>query len=720
MLHVALLMATVGGCQADTAGRAVAPAVRASPARSAIRVDGRLDEPAWRLADSIPALTQVEPQEGSPPPFRTIVRVLVLTDALVIGVVAEDPEPAGIVSYTKQRDADLTREDHVRLVLDTFRDGRSGYVFAVSPRGARYDALVGTQGGEENANWDAVWKAATARMANGWSVEILIPVKSLLFRPGLTQWGFNVQRRIQRRQETDRWASAQRDIALTQTSRAGLLTDLPRFDLGLGLSVRPSLTGGGARDGAGAPLRGSGHVSLDVSQRLGANTLASLSANTDFAETEVDARQVNLTRFPLFFPEKRTFFLEGADIFDFGLGPSEDVIPFFSRRIGLLAGQQVPIDVGAKVNGRLGGSNFGLLAVRTRDVDTLPTANTMAVLRLKQNVLRESSVGVIATAGDPLGRRGSWLAGPDLTYQTSHFRGDKNLLVGAWGLVVGREDLGSGDRTAAGVGIAYPNDLWDVSLSYQRIGDGFDPSLGFVPRRGVRLASAAVNWQPRPARPIGPLHIRQCFWENELSYVAGLSGGWQSYRYFTAPINCRLESGDRFEFNVVPTGERLTQPFEVAAGLTIPAGVYHFRRYRLEGGLATKRRLSAQATWWFGGFFDGYLDQYELAAAWKPSGLFIFELDGERDVGRMPVGRFVQDLVGTRVRLNVSPDLQLSSFVQYDDDADEVGSNTRLRWTFDPLGEVFVVYNHNLSRPGAGWVFVGNELLVKAQYALRW
>ncbi len=468
MLHVALLMATVGGCQADTAGRAVAPAVRASPARSAIRVDGRLDEPAWRLADSIPALTQVEPQEGSPPPFRTIVRVLVLTDALVIGVVAEDPEPAGIVSYTKQRDADLTREDHVRLVLDTFRDGRSGYVFAVSPRGARYDALVGTQGGEENANWDAVWKAATARMANGWSVEILIPVKSLLFRPGLTQWGFNVQRRIQRRQETDRWASAQRDIALTQTSRAGLLTDLPRFDLGLGLSVRPSLTGGGARDAAGAPLRGSGHVSLDVSQRLGANTLASLSANTDFAETEVDTRQVNLTRFPLFFPEKRTFFLEGADIFDFGLGPSEDVIPFFSRRIGLLAGQQVPIDIGAKVNGRLGGSNFGVLAVRTRDVDTLPTANTMAVLRLKQNVLRESSVGVIGTAGDPLGRPGSWLAGPDLTYQTSHFRGDKNLLVGAWGLVVGREDLGSGDRTAAGVGIAYPNDLWDVSLTYQR------------------------------------------------------------------------------------------------------------------------------------------------------------------------------------------------------------------------------------------------------------
>jgi hypothetical protein len=712
-----LLATALVAYQTDTA-QPVALVVRASPAQGAIHVDGRLDEPSWLLADSALTLTQVEPHEGSAPTFRTVVRVLVRRDALVIGVVAEDSQPQAIVSVTKQRDADLTREDHIRLVLDTFRDGRSGYVFAVSASGARYDALVGTQGGGENANWDAVWTAATARSRTTWSVEILIPVKSLLFRPGLSAWGFNVERRIQRLQETDRWASAAQNIQLTQTSRAGLLTELPRFELGLGLNVRPSFTGGGAREGPGAPLRSSGHASLDASQRLGPNTLASLSVNTDFAETEVDARQVNLTRFPLFFPEKRTFFLEGSDIFDFGLGPSEDVIPFFSRRIGLFEGQQVPIDIGAKVNGRLGGSNFGVLAVRTRDVDTLATANTMAVVRMKQNVLRESSLGVIATAGDPLGRPGSWLAGPDLTYQTSHFRGDKNLLLGAWGLAVGRDGL-SGDRTAAGVRAAYPNDLWDITLSYQRIGDGFDPSLGFVPRRGVHLASAWVAWQPRPKRPIGPLHIRQCFWENELTYVAGLSGRWQSYRYFMAPINCRLESGDRFEFNIVPTAEQLDQPFEVATGVTIPVGAYRYRRYRLEAGLATKRRFSAQATWWFGGFFDGDLDQYELTGAWKPSSLIILEFTGERNVGRLPAGRFVQDLVGTRLRLSVSPDLQITTFVQYDDDGDSFGSNTRLRWTFNPLGELFVVYNHNLRRPAATWAFDGNELLLKAQYAFR-
>jgi len=698
--------------------------LRVGSSRGAIRVDGRLDEPAWAGADSVTNLTQVEPAQGAAPSARTVVRVLAGGDAIIIGVRADDPEPSRIVSYARQRDAALASEDHVKVVLDTYRDGRSGYVFAINPNGARYDALVATGGGDENANWDAAWEAATARTPTGWSAEILIPLKSLLFRPGLDAWGFNVQRRIQRLQETDRWASPERDHAVTQMSQAGLLTGVPRFNLGLGLTVRPSLTGGGARDSVGAAVRDESHASLDVTQRIGANALASLTVNTDFAETEVDARQVNLTRFPLFFPEKRTFFLEGSDIFEFGLGLDEDVIPFFSRRIGLLEGRQVPIDAGGKINGRWGGTSFGGLAVRTRDVDTLTVASTLVVARLKQNVLRESSVGFIATAGDPLGRTGSWLAGPDLTYQTSRLRGDKNFQVGVWALTLGRDGL-RGDRTAAGVKVAYPNDQWDIALKYSRVGDAFDPSLGFVPRTGVHLASLGVNWQPRPQRPIGPLRIRQCFWENEVSVVAGLSGTWQSYRYFMAPINCRLESGDRFEFNIVPTGERLNQPFDLASNVAIAPGAYRFMRFRLEGGLATKRRFSAQATWWFGRFFDGYLDQYELTAVWRASALFIAELNGERDVGRMPGGRFVQDVVGTRLRLNVSSDLALTSFLQYDAESASFGTNSRLRWTFSPLGDLFVVYNHNLQTRDvlsgqSRWAFASNQLLIKAQYAFRY
>src|SRR5262249_42873643 len=258
-----------------------------------------------------------------------------------------------------------------------------------------------------NANWDTPWEAATHRTESGWSVEIRIPFKSLLFKPGLSEWGFNMQRRIQALQERDRWASASRDIRIMQTSRAGLLTELPRLDVGIGTSIRPAVTTGGAHDGPGAPLREQSRVSLDLTQRVGTNTLASLTANTDFAETEVDARRVNLTRFPLFFPEKRTFFLEGADIFDFGLGLDDDVIPFFSRRIGLLEGTQVPINAGGKVNGRHGGLNFGALAVNTRDTDTLNSGTTVGVLRLRQNLLAESSVGMIATMGDPRGRGNS-------------------------------------------------------------------------------------------------------------------------------------------------------------------------------------------------------------------------------------------------------------------------------------------------------------------------
>src|SRR5829696_4608718 len=659
------------------------PRLRAAPSQGVVRIDGRLDERAWAGADSA-ELVQVEPREGAPPEGRTVVRVLAMTDAIVMGIRADDPDAGRLVSFSRQRDASLEDEDHVKLVLDSYGDGRSGYVFAVNPNGARYDALVTDEGEGENADWDAIWEAATTRTATGWSAEILIPVRSVMFRQGLTEWGFNVQRRAQRRQETDRWAEPVRDALVTRMARAGLLTGLPAFDLGVGLTVRPSMSAGGGVPTPSAGWSTSGHPSLDASQRLGANTLASLTLNTDFAETEVDTRQSNLTRFPLFFPEKRTFFLQGADIFDFGLGLASDldVLPFFSRRIGLLAGTQVPIDAGGKLSGRIGGTNFGALTVRTRDVDTLGTASTMSVVRVRQNVLGESSVGFIATEGDPLGRSGSWLAGPDLTYQTSRFRGDKNFLVGVWGLAMGRSDVRSGDRSAVGMKIDYPNDLWDIALKYKRIGDEFDPSLGFV---------------PRPTHPIGPLHVRQCFWENELSYVAGLTGGWQSYRYFMAPINCRLESGDRFELNVVPTGERFSEPFEVADGVAIPAGAYHFNRYRLEGGLAAKRRFSAQATWWFGEFYDGRLNQYELTAAWKPSALFIAELSGERNVGRMPEGDFVQDVVGTRLRLNVSPDLQLTSFVQYDNESDGFGTNTRLRWTFHPLGELFVVYNHNLA-----------------------
>ena len=425
--------------------------LRAGALTSNIAIDGRLNEAAWDSAPSTDALTQVDPSEGAAPTARTLVRVLADARALVIGILCEEPDPSGIVSFSVRRDADLSSEDHIRIVLGPFADGRSGYVLAVNPSGARYDGLVDLGGESDSPDWDGIWEAATARLPNGWSVEIRIPVQTLAFKPGLHEWHFNVQRRIQRRLETDRWASAARQYRDTQTSRAGLLTELPDFDLGLGLSVRPAVTSGGGIPAPSAPVEGDFQPSLDVTQRIGANVLASATVNTDFAETEVDTRRTNLTRFPLFFPEKRTFFLEGADIFAFGLGLGQDVLPYFSRRIGLVDEHEVPILAGGKVNGRIGNTNFGGLAVGTnRQPGVVEDRSFMAVGRVKRNLWRESWVGAIATVGDPLGRPGSWLGGADFTYATSHFRGDKNFLVGVWGIATGRQDLG-GDADRARV-----------------------------------------------------------------------------------------------------------------------------------------------------------------------------------------------------------------------------------------------------------------------------
>jgi hypothetical protein len=254
-----------------------------------------------------------------------------------------------------------------------------------------------------------------------------------------------------------------------------------------------------------------------------------------------------------------------------------------------------------------------------------------------------------------------------------------------------------------------------VALTYKRIGRNFDPSLGFVPRPSVQLWNLGVNHSPRFTR--GP--IQQMFFEFEPSLVTDLAGRWESYRVFMAPVNWRFRSGDRVEFNVNPTGERLTTAFDVTDGVSIPVGTYRWRRYRLEAGTAQKRRLYAQLTWWFGGFYNGDLDQMQWTGAWNPAALVTVEFSGEHNVGRLATGRFTQTVTGTRVRLNLSPDLSFASYVQYDTDSRLVGTNSRLRWTFRPAADLFVVYNHNIRSTLERWRLDSNQLLAKVQYAFR-
>ncbi|MEM6844328.1 MAG: DUF5916 domain-containing protein [Bacteroidota bacterium] len=694
----------------------VRPKIAAFPVSSAIALDGLLNEPDWAQAPVADQLRTTVPVEGGVPTGRTTVRVLTHPRFLVIGIECFDDSPEQIVNFSKLRDSDLENEDHIRIVIDPFLDGQSGLIFAVNASGARYDALVSNRGESENSDWDAIWEARTQITASGWTVEIRIPIQSFSFNKDLREWGFNVERRIQRNQETIRWANIRRDQWFIQTSRAGLLTDLPEFNYGVGLNIRPSLIEDMTRQGE-EDHQFAFDPSLDIGQRIGSNVVATATLNTDFAETEVDTRQTNLTRFPLFFPERRAFFLEGADIFEFGFGLGDNIIPFFSRRVGLYQGNEVPILAGGKLNGRLGKTAFGGLAMRTRSVtinDAELPASTMGVVRMRRNVMRESSVGFIGTFGDPESRGSSYTAGVDYTFQTTRFNGDKNFLVGVSGMYADRPDL-TGDQTAFSLKVDYPNDIWDVALTYLRIGDAFDPSLGFVPRRGINSWRAGMTYAPRPSWQ----WLRQMRNQLFLSYISDLKGNWESYRIFTAPLNWRLESGDRVEANYMPRGERLVEPFEIADGVVIPEGEYHFTRYRLEAELAAKRKLNGQLTWWFGSFYGGWLDELEATLNLNPSSILNFEFIGTHNIGRLPYGNIDQTLLGFRVRFNASPDLQLNSFIQYDTDTRNLGVNARIHWIYHPQGDLFLVFNHNTYDGLERWEPISQQVILKARYNFR-
>jgi hypothetical protein len=327
---------------------------------------------------------------------------------------------------------------------------------------------------------------------------------------------------------------------------------------------------------------------------------------------------------------------------------------------------------------------------------------------------------MITTFGDPANRSNSFTSGVDFTYRTSRFKGDKNMLIGGWGMYSNRNDL-TGNRAAFGVSFDYPNDLWDIFAAYKNIGDKFDPSLGFVPRRGIKSYSLSVDYMPRPKKID---FIRQFFFESYYSLTTNLANHWESYVVFTAPIHFRLESGDRFEFNIKPTGEYLTEPFEISPGVVIPAGGYNWVRSRIELETASKRKVNGQVTWWYGGFYNGTLDQIELQLSIRAAQWAIIELNYEKNIGRLPWGDFNQDLMGARLSLNFSSDMQLTSLIQYDNISREIGTNTRFRWTITPGNDLFVVWNHGWKHPVGSrdnWTLkpMDDEFVIKVRWTFR-
>jgi hypothetical protein len=682
---IALVAVLATGARVSGEPAPSAPVAAAASATSAVDLDGRLDEPAWATARPIGPLTQVEPDEGVAPSEASEVRVLRDEQNLYFGIRCFDRTPSGIAATKMGRDGELEGDDHVMVVLDTFGDRRNGFFFAVNPRGARAEGQIANNSEHLNFDWDGIWDAAARVDGEGWSAELAIPLKTLRFKAGVAAWGLNVQRNIARLQETDRWAGPRRDVWISNLSEAGRLEGLDGARQGRGLDLRPYLSGG-ATDGKGEVKLGG-----DVVKNITPNLTASLTINTDFAETEVDERQVNLTRFPLFFPEKRSFFLEGAGIYEIaGLGTTNsDLLPFYSRRIGLVGGEEIPILAGVKLSGRVERWNVGFLDVETgrKDELGLERQNLLAA-RVSRNILRQSFVGAIVTHGNPAGAGSNTLAGVDARFATSSFRGGENLSLDLYAFVT--DDAASGRKGHAWGGkLDYPNDLWDVALSFKEIDDDFRPALGFVSRTGIRKTSLGAAFMPRPGR----LGIRQLVFELRPQYVTDLAGRTLDWVVNVSPLGLQTESGEGLQLEWNRRFERLDEPFEIQPGIEIPPGDYRYSAWTLGVETAERRRWVASLEASRGGFYDGDLTRLEGELTLKPSPYVLVSLGGEWSRGTLPAGRFTAKVLAFRLELNFSPNLGWSSLVQYDSDSLELGLQSRLRFRIRPGSDLFVVFN---------------------------
>ncbi|MFN7974102.1 MAG: DUF5916 domain-containing protein [Acidobacteriota bacterium] len=697
----------------------IAPSVRAERAATAVSIDGVLDDAAWTTAGAIGDLAQQSPHPGEPTPYRTEVRLLVDETNLYVGVTCMDPEPDRIAVHTLRRDGEMEGDDLVTLVLDTFGDRNTGYVFRVNAAGARADGLISSNG--ESLDWDAIWTARVTRGPDRWTAEIRIPARSLRFRGD--SWGFNVERVVARDRVALRWAGATLDASLLDLRRAGSLEGVGSLHQGVGLSVVPYGVVRFERDQVEDRRNLLGQLGLDVSYNLGPDLAAVLTVNTDFAETEVDTRQVNLTRFPLFFPEKRAFFTEGANQFDFGLGIEFDFIPFFTRRIGLYDEKPVGLLGGLKLIGHAGSFGIGVLGVATKDEPGLPGSDLYAG-RFTYDFADGFRAGVIGTSGDPDGVSRNQLVGADLQWKTSTFRGDKNMEAGAW-IARTDGDVPDGSRSGFGAQVGYPNDLWNWFVTARQFGEGLDPALGFLPRPGSRWYAAGCSFQPRPEIGFFSTWIRQFFFELYPTYIEDLHGQVQSWDAFVSPWNVETQSGEHFEVDVDPSFEHLDEPFEIAEGVVIPAGDYRFSRYRAEAESSESRPWRIGASIWFGTFYTGRLVQLEPYARYTtPGGRVELAISNETDDARLSEGDFVVRLWQGTTVVAFSPDLTVTADVQYDSESRNLGLNTRLRWQPRSGMDVFLVYNRGWERRlgERGWHgfdTTEDEVALKVRYTWR-
>ena len=693
--------ASAQNAPANDGGSKVVRAVRvASPPV----IDGRLDDAVWQQAEPITDFHQIRPGNGTPPSERTEVYLVYDDRALYIGARMYDSEPGRIAAPTVRHGQGLGSDDRLVVILDPFNTRRGGYRFETNLNGVRHEALY------ENVNsfqseWTVIWDTAAAVFDSGWVAELEIPFKTLSFDPTIDTWGFNFGRGIRRRGEEMAWVSRNRSY---NPSILGLATGFSGISQGLGLDVVASASLTRQEAFSQSAFTSSAiEPSLDVFYRVTPSLNASFTVNTDFSATEVDDRQVNLTRFNLFFPEKRDFFLNDADLFEFGrIGASgnqasndstdNNARPFFSRRLGLgPSGTPVDLNYGSKLSGRVGRWNVGALAIRQAGLGPVGASGAL-VGRLSANVLNESTLGFIATGGDPNSDRGNALAGVDFRYLNTRMRGGRVLEADAWFQRSQTEGI-EGDDSAFGLGVRMPNNSGlRGGLGLKAVQANFNPALGFVSRSGVRDTTADAGYTLFTSGSF----LQSVFAGIDAQRIDLLDGGLQTQVIVGRLAEVRTTAGEQARVQYSATREVVTEPFTIysdnARRVVVPARSYSFGETELNVQTARQRTVSGSLRYRIGDFYGGDRRNVVGQVSWTQSRYFAMTLRYDWNNIGLPQGDFITRLMRLSAEVNFSSTLYWINLIQYDNVSEVMGINSRLRWIPRAGQEGFLVFNHRL------------------------
>ena len=676
-----------------------------------IQLDGRLDEAVWRTAPVAKDFVQNDPREGEAATFDTEVRMVYDHDALFIGVFAKDTDPGAIIVSELKKDFNTGSSDTFQIVLDTFHDARNGYQFAINPAGARWDAQMANEGRENNANWDGIWDVQTRIVDDGWYAEIRIPFKTLKFSPADEQtWGVNFQRRLRRLNENSHWAPLRRIHQVSRVSMAGTVEGLHGIRPGSNLRIKPYVSASGAQSGPTAGLVGDAAGGLDAKYGVTSGLTWDFTVNTDFSQVEADEQQVNLTRFSLFFPEKRDFFLENSGVFQFGSGDrggggvnggrqntSQDMILFFSRQIGLSsAGDAIPILGGTRLTGRAGGLSVGALNIQQRAQDASPSTNFSA-LRLRRDILRNSDIGVMALNKDQSGTRFNRVLAADANFR---FFGDLTLNVAAAkafspdGVTLNGTRLGDAKSTTyTKTAFGYRTNFWELRGAFQTIGDGFNNEMGFVPRTGVNNAEVYVGTHIRPQW--GRSWLRETFPHIQVENFARQNGGGLESRYMDWHLPITLQNSTFIEVGTNPNVEVIGKPFTISSrrGIQVLPGRYEFKEHFILVNTNTAARVSTNLRVFSGDFYDGDRRGVNVGLTVRANERLNVSGNVQFNDVALPQGAFTTTLLTGRVNVNFTTRMFLNALLQYNTDARQWSSNVRFNIIHHPLSDFFLVYN---------------------------